>query len=211
MVYGVVIGVDYFAQFAVVIPSLQAGENKGLSLFTQYNPHGLFIAGEVYGYVAMSLALLFAAAVFAGGRIERAIRRVFVAGFVLAVLAFIAFWIVGGDLIAFEVSLLSINWIVLIASRRAPEPRVPARWAGRAKLTLGAIGDRPDKGPILACWPRTPDPSPAKWLQRGGGASATGRWHLTSRPMRNASVSRAGPLDRSLGQRAPTPITRPTA
>ena len=61
LAYAVVIGVDYFTQFAVVIPSLQAGETEGLSLFTQYNPHGLFIAGEAFGYLAMSLALLFAA------------------------------------------------------------------------------------------------------------------------------------------------------
>jgi hypothetical protein len=114
--YAVVIGVDYFVQFAVVIPSLQSGEIEGLSLFTQYNPHGLFIAGEALGYLAMSLALLFAAPAFAGGRIERAIRWLFVAGFVLAVAAFIGFWLVGGDLVAFEVSVLSINWIVLIVA-----------------------------------------------------------------------------------------------
>ena len=100
----------------MVIPSLQAGETEGLSLFTQYNPHGLFIAGEAFGYLAMSLALLFAAPVFAGGRIERAIRWLFVGGFVLAVAALVGLWIVGGDLIAFEVAVLSINWIVLIAS-----------------------------------------------------------------------------------------------
>ena len=52
--YAVVVGVDYFVQFTVVIPSLQAGETEGLSLFTQYNPHGLFIAGEALGYLAMS-------------------------------------------------------------------------------------------------------------------------------------------------------------
>ena len=34
----------------------------------------------------------------------------------LAVAAFVALWIVGGDLIAFEVAVLSINWIVLIAA-----------------------------------------------------------------------------------------------
>jgi hypothetical protein len=135
----VVIGVDYFTQFAVVIPSLQGGETADLSLFTQYNPHGLFIASEALGYLAMSLALLFAAPVFAGGPIERGIRWLFVGGFVLAVAAFIGFWIVGGDLIAFEVSVLSINWIVLIASgvllslvfRRA----------------LGSVGARPIRGP----------------------------------------------------------------
>lgn len=114
--YAVVIGVDYFAQLAVVIPSLRAGETEGLSLFTQYNLHGLFIAGEALGYLAMSLALLFAAPVFTGGRVERTIRWLFIGGFVLAVAAFIGLWIVGGDLIAFEISVLSINWIVLIAS-----------------------------------------------------------------------------------------------
>jgi hypothetical protein len=114
--YPVVIGLDYFVQFAVVIPSLQSGEIEELSLLTQYNPHGLFIAGEALGYLAMSIALLFAAPAFAGGGIERAIRWLFVAGFVLVVAAFIGFWLVGGDLVAFEVSVLSINWIVLIVA-----------------------------------------------------------------------------------------------
>jgi hypothetical protein len=130
--FAVVVGVDYFAQFAVVIPSLQAGETEGLSLFTQYNPHGLFIAGESLGYLAMSLALLFAAPVFARGRIERAIRWVFVGGFALAVAAFIGFWIVGGDLIGFEVTVLSVNWIVLIASG----------------VLLGIVFRRPQAGPV---------------------------------------------------------------
>ncbi len=114
--YGVVIGVDYFVQLAVIVPSLEAGETASLSLFTQYNPHGLFIAGEAIGYLAMSLALLLAAPAFAGRGIERAIRWLFVGGFVLAVAALIGLWIIRGDLIAFEVSVLSINWIVLIAS-----------------------------------------------------------------------------------------------
>jgi hypothetical protein len=114
--YAVVISVDYFVQFTVVIPSLQSGETEGLSLFTQYNPHGLFIAGEALGYLMMSVALLWAAPVFAAGRIERAMRWLFVAGFALAVAAFIGFWLVGHDLVAFEVAVLSINWIVLIVS-----------------------------------------------------------------------------------------------
>ena len=116
LAYAVVIGVDYFVQFAVVVPSLQAGETADLSLFTQYNPHGLFIAGEALGYLTVSVALLFAAPVFAGGRVQRAISWLFVAGFGLAVAAFVGFWLVEGDLVAFEVAVLSINWIVLIAS-----------------------------------------------------------------------------------------------
>ena len=42
----------------------------------------------------MSVAYLFAALVFAGGRIERAIRWLFVADFALAVAALVAFWLV---------------------------------------------------------------------------------------------------------------------
>jgi hypothetical protein len=116
VVYAVVILVDYFLQFTVVVPSLQNGETEGLSLFTQYDPHGLFIALEALGYLTMTVAFLFAAPVFAGGRIERAIRGLFVLSFVLAVAAFIGLALLGRDLIAFEVTVLMIDWIVLIAS-----------------------------------------------------------------------------------------------
>lgn len=114
--YAVIVGVDYFVQLAVVVPSLRAGETGDLSLFTQYNPHGLFIAGEAIGYLAMSIALLFAAPAFAAGRIERTIRWLFTGGFALAVAALVGLWIAGGDLVAFEVAVLSINWIVLAIS-----------------------------------------------------------------------------------------------
>ena len=114
--YAVVVGADYFGQFAVVVPSLQAGETAGLSLFTQYNPHGLFIAGEAFGYLLLSLGLLLAAPVFVGGRLAGVIRWLFVADFALALVACIGFWIIGGDLVAFEVAVLSISWLVLIVS-----------------------------------------------------------------------------------------------
>jgi hypothetical protein len=116
LVYAVVILVDYFLQLAVVMPSLQAGETDGLSLFTQYDPHGLFIALESLGYSMLTVALLFAAPVFTGGRAERAIRALFVLSFVLTVAAFVDLALVGDDLVAFEVTVLTITWIVLIAS-----------------------------------------------------------------------------------------------
>jgi hypothetical protein len=116
VVYAVVILVDYFLQFTVVVPSLQAGETEGLALFTQYDPHGLFIALEALGYLMMSVAFLFVAPAFAGGRAERAIRGLFVLSFGLAVAAFAGLALVGHDLVAFEVAVLTINWIVLIAS-----------------------------------------------------------------------------------------------
>jgi len=116
VVYAVLILVDYFLQLTVVLPSLQAGETDGLSLFTQYDPHGLFIALESLGYAMLTIALLFAAPVFAGGRAERAIHWLFVSGFVLMVAAFVGLAVVRRDLVAFEVTVLTITWAVLIPS-----------------------------------------------------------------------------------------------
>src|ERR1700694_2692685 len=83
VVYAVVIMVNYFIQFTVVIPSLQSGETQGLSLFTQYNPHGFFIALEALAYLTMTVAFLFAGPVFSGGRVERLVRGLFIFTFIL--------------------------------------------------------------------------------------------------------------------------------
>ena len=85
LVYAVAITTDYFIQLFVIQPSILNGETAGLSLFTLYNPHGIFLALESLGYLMMSVALLFAAAVFAKGKLERIIRWLFVTSFVLAV------------------------------------------------------------------------------------------------------------------------------
>ncbi len=114
--YAVVIVADYFSQLTIVMPSLQSGETASLSLFTQYNPHGFFIAGEALGYLMMSVAFLFAAPLFAGGTVERAIRWLFALSFVLAVVSFVGLWLLKNDLVAFEVTILMTNWIVLIFS-----------------------------------------------------------------------------------------------
>ncbi len=116
VIYATIILIDYFIQFTVVIPSILTGETAGLSLFTQYNPHGFFIALEALGYSMMSGAFLFVAAVFAGGKLERALRWIFIAGFVAAVLFFTALSSLHYDLIAFEVTIITINSIVLIVS-----------------------------------------------------------------------------------------------
>jgi hypothetical protein len=50
--------INYFIQLAVVQPSLLKGELEGLSLFSQYNPHGLFIALEDVGYLMMGVTCL---------------------------------------------------------------------------------------------------------------------------------------------------------
>lgn len=118
LIYTAVITADYFIQLAVVQPSLLKGETEGLSLFVQYNPHGIFIGLEDLGYLMMTVALLFAAAVFGGGKLERAIRWLFVTSFVLAVGFLVGLSLIyGKDLgVTFEVSILTINWVVLIIS-----------------------------------------------------------------------------------------------
>src|SRR5205823_5445580 len=42
---------DYFIQLRVVQPAILKGELEGLAPFTQYNPHGVFIALEDAGYL----------------------------------------------------------------------------------------------------------------------------------------------------------------
>jgi hypothetical protein len=116
VIYAAVIIVDYFVQFAVIEPSILAGETSGLSLFTQYNPHGLFIALEAVGYLMMSAAFFSIAPVFGRGRPERAVRWLYVASFALEVSAFTVFSLVGYDIVTFEVTILMINWTALIAS-----------------------------------------------------------------------------------------------
>ena len=116
LIYATVITTDYFIQWTVVVPSILNGETEGFALFTQYNPHGIFIALEGLGYLMMSVALLFAAAVFTGGRLERAIRWLFIASFVLAIGSHVGLSLLRYDIVAFEVTILTINWIVLIVT-----------------------------------------------------------------------------------------------
>ena len=111
--------INYFIQLTVIQPSLLKGESDGLSLISQYNPHGIFIALEALGYFLMSVAFVFAAVVFDGrDRVEQALRWLLVAAFVLAVGVLIVMSLVyGHDLeYRFEIAIISIDWIVLIIS-----------------------------------------------------------------------------------------------
>jgi len=111
--------INYFIQLAVMQPSLLKGELEELSLFSQYNPHGVFIALEDVGYLMMGVAFLFVAAVF-GRRegLERVIRLVFFASSVLAVGSLIVLALIyGSDLeYRYEVVAILVDWIALIVS-----------------------------------------------------------------------------------------------
>lgn len=110
---------NYFIQLAVVQPSLLKGEVEGLSLFSQYNPHGVFIALEDIGYLMVGIALLFAATVFdRPQRLERAIGFLFVTSGVLAVGSSVVLAVLyRSDLeYRYEVAVILIDWIALIVS-----------------------------------------------------------------------------------------------
>jgi hypothetical protein len=113
-----IIAIDYFIQFQVAEPSLMHGEVSGLALFTQYNPHGLFIALEDLGYLVLCVAFVFVGAAFPGAKgVARAIRWTFlVAGF-LGLGCFAAMtWRFGLDIdYRFEVAIITIVWTALAA------------------------------------------------------------------------------------------------
>lgn len=110
--------IDYAVQLAVLQPSLLRGETPGLSLWSQYNPHGVFIALENLGYLLLGLALLALAAVFTGpSRVERALRWLFLAGGGLTVVALPALALgYRADLAyRYEVAAIALTWVTLIA------------------------------------------------------------------------------------------------
>lgn len=109
----------YFIQFFVVPVSLMNGETVGITLLTQYNPHGIFIAMEELGYLIMSLSFLFAALVFTNKtRLENAVRWLFLIGCTLTMVALAAISSRYGleRLDRFEVAVISIDWLVLLVN-----------------------------------------------------------------------------------------------
>jgi len=123
MIFGAIsallLSMNYYIQISVMQTSFLKGETEALSLFSQYNPHGLFIALEDLGYLLMSLAFLFLAFIFSKQKKqERRIRRLFIADFILATSAFIILNIIFGMDIEylFECAIILINWPVLIIS-----------------------------------------------------------------------------------------------
>lgn len=110
---------DYAIQLAVVQPSLLAGESDGVALISQYNPHGVFIALENVGYVALAVAFLFLSRAFwRPAWLDRVLRWLLISGGVLTLVALVGMsWWFGMDLgYRFEVVAIGITWIVVIAA-----------------------------------------------------------------------------------------------
>jgi hypothetical protein len=112
--------VDYASQLTFLQPGLLLGETEGLSPWSQYNPHGIFIALESVGYVLLNLGFLFigVAMVRMPSRLWRAAGWVFTAGggLTMALLVFYStLYRVRLDY-RFEVAAIGVTWLVLIAA-----------------------------------------------------------------------------------------------
>ena len=135
--------IDYAVQLAVLQPSLLRGETAGLSLWSQYNPHGVFIALEDLGYLLLGLALLALAAVFPGtSRLERALRWLFLAGGARTVVAVPALAVgYRAELeYRYEVAAIGLTWVTLI-----PGGLLLTRWF-RHTVTPPPPADLPGRG-----------------------------------------------------------------
>ena len=85
IIYATMACVNYIVQLTVVRLSILNGEIDGLAMFVMGNPHSIFWA-FMADYVFMNLAMLFAAPVFGGGKLERWIRWLFLANGASAVI-----------------------------------------------------------------------------------------------------------------------------
>ncbi len=115
-----VIVVDYGIQLTFVQPALLAGETRDLAAWTQYNPHGVFIALENVGYALLAVAFLILGVAMASStsRLERAVRWIFACGGVLIIAGLLVSGVIfrGALDYRFEVLSLSVVWLVLISS-----------------------------------------------------------------------------------------------
>ncbi len=85
IVYATMACVNYIIQLTVVRLSILNRETDGLAMFVMGNPHSIFWA-LMFDYIFMNLAMLFAAPVFEGGKLERWIRWLFLANGASAVI-----------------------------------------------------------------------------------------------------------------------------
>ena len=101
-------------------PALLVGEMQVLSAWTQYDPHGVFIALENAGYSLIGVAFVFLGVAVPSGpsRLDRAVRWIFALGgtVIIAVLLLFAVIFRAELEYRFEVMSLSIVWLVLISS-----------------------------------------------------------------------------------------------
>jgi len=110
---------DYAVQLTVLQPALLKGELDGLSLWSMYNPHGVFIALENAAYLLMAVSFVFLAAALPPVRgAVRAARIVLVAAGVIVVLSSVLLAVRYGQDLDYRVEVLAIgvDWLALIVA-----------------------------------------------------------------------------------------------
>jgi hypothetical protein len=113
----VILFADYYLQVSVIQPSILAGETDGISLLSQYNPHGIFIVLEEMGFLFMNISFLSLIPVFSiKNNNQKAIKWISAIGFLLILVSFILISFLYGIMreYRFEVAVISITWIELI-------------------------------------------------------------------------------------------------
>ena len=108
---------DYFMQVSVIQPSLLAGETDGISILSQFNPHGIFIVLEEIGFLFMNISFFCLIPTFSNNNTnQKAIKLTSVIGFSLTIISLLLISIIHGinREYRFEVAVISITWIELI-------------------------------------------------------------------------------------------------
>jgi hypothetical protein len=113
-----VIAVNYFIQLQTVQPALVKGEGADIVAWSQYNPHGMYIALENLGFLVMALSLGCFAFCLGSSRNERIVRWLFLAAAMSGIVSFIGMWLYFGVNLEylFEVTIIAIDWFTLIVS-----------------------------------------------------------------------------------------------
>jgi hypothetical protein len=114
-----ILTLDYAIAIAVVQPSLLHAETEGVAIFSQYNPHGIFIVLEELGYLVLSIGFMFAGLAFPLARgLSAALRCTFLASPLLSFISLVALaWRFDLNLdYRLEIAVITINWTVLIVS-----------------------------------------------------------------------------------------------
>ena len=100
-VYTVLISINYYVQLAWVAPRLASGRVQGIEPFLFVPFDSFLYAVDILGYSFMSVATLFAAAVFTGRGLERVVR---------------VFLLANGFLLPFIALQMYLHWLIWIAA-----------------------------------------------------------------------------------------------
>jgi hypothetical protein len=115
LIYAVMASINYLLQLTAVRLSILNRETDGLAMFVMGNPHSLFWV-LASCYVFMNLAMLFAAPVFDGGRLERWIRWLFIANGVTVITSLVG---IALDTKAVYLLVSLVPWCVVFAPATA--------------------------------------------------------------------------------------------